>query len=115
MEIIMNEIIQFAKLKVPDNWSERNLEERLTYWRAPNNAKETRRAICAVEVWCECLKRNRKDLTQVEAKKINEALKTLEGYRLSNSADCGPYGRQRAYVLTTLPRRWTRIANMLNQ
>mgnify|MGYP000323156421 FL=1 len=109
----MQEILQFAKTKVPADWASRSLEERLAYWQSPiDDPSETRRTICAVEVWCECLGRNRKDLTQSETRKINSVLKHLPGCRFSNSADCGPYGRQRAFVNEALPKRWTRIANM---
>lgn len=109
----MQEILQFAKTKVPADWASRSLEERLAYWQSPiDDPSETRRTICVVEVWCECLGRNRKDLTQSETRKINSVLKHLPGYRFSNSADCGPYGRQRAFVSEALPKRWTRIANM---
>lgn len=109
----MQEILQFAKTKVPDDWASRSLEERLTYWQSPiDDPAETRRTICAVEVWCECLGRNRKDLTQSKARKINSVLKRLPGYHFSSSADCGPYGRQRAFVSEASPKRWTRIASM---
>lgn len=109
----MQEILQFAKTQVPADWSVRSLEDRLAYWQSPlDDPAETRRTICAAEVWCELFGRGRKELTQAEARKINSALAQLPGYRLSRSADCGPYGRQRAYVKQGLPKRWTRIASI---
>ena len=109
----MQDILKFAKTKVPDDWASRSLEERLAYWKSPiDDPAETRRTICAAEVWCEYLGRDRKSLTQSESRKINSILSRLPGYRLSSSADCGPYGRQRAFVSAELPKRWTRIADM---
>ena len=33
----MQEILQFAKTKVPNDWASRSLEGRLTYWQSTPN------------------------------------------------------------------------------
>ena len=109
----MQNILDFAKMNVPEDWRERSIEDRRAYWQNPDDAPaEPRRTICAVEVWCELFGEERKSLTQVETRKINCILARLPSYRLSGSANCGPYGRQRAFVRLGLPKRWTRIAAM---
>lgn len=109
----MNIILQFATEPVPTDWAARSIEERLTYWKKPTvHSVETRRTVCAVEIWCELFGRNRAELTQAEARKINRVLAQLNDYTYSCSVDCGPYGRQRAFVRRALPKHWTRIARL---
>ena len=107
-------ILQFAQTKVPADWQSRSLEERLAYWREPNDPAVLRRSICMAEVWLECLQRDISEYSQSDARKISKILSTLPGYRLSNSADCGPYGRQRAYVIDKpgLPKHWRKLASL---
>lgn len=109
-------ILQFAQTKVPADWQSRSLEERLAYWREPNDPAVTRRRICMVEVWLECLQRDINEYTQADARMISKILSELPGYHLSNSVDCGPYGRQRAYINDSvpgrLPKNWTRLASL---
>ena len=109
-------ILQFVTTKVPADWQSRSLEERLAYWRNPNDQAVMRRRICMPEIWLECLQRDINEYSQTEARKISKVLSTIPGYRLSNSADCGPYGRQRAYINETapnrLPKKWTKLASL---
>ncbi|MDF8247691.1 hypothetical protein P4707_15710, partial [Listeria monocytogenes] len=60
--------------------------------------------ICAMEIWCELMDGDAKQLTKQKAREINDALRNIENWRDNQGVlRFGKlYGRQRAYTRITL-------------
>ena len=57
-----------------------------------------RQRVCAAEVWCEALGKNRGDMRKRDAREINQLLSVMPGWAYSGLAKAGkPYGPQRCY------------------
>lgn len=97
-------IREFVERKVPADWDNRTLEERLIYWEGDFEDPEEsqlvgRTKICATEVWCELLHGDLKLFTQVQAREINAVLSRMSGWKKNRGLNYpGSYGRQRGFV-----------------
>lgn len=77
-------IREFVQREVPGDWEKRSLSERLMYWsgefgRGDGETAERDR-ICAVEVWCECLKSDVKFMKRTDTVAINAVLDGISGW-----------------------------------
>lgn len=62
-----------------------------------------RQRVCAAEVWCEALGKNRGDMRKRDAREINQLLSVMPGWVSIGIAKAGkPYGTQRCYEKVTL-------------
>ena len=101
-------IREFVERKVPADWEDRTLEERLVYWdgdfEEPDESRLVDRTkICAVEVWCELLHGDLKQFTQVQAREINAVLNRLSGWqKVRGLSYKQSYGRQRGFIRKTV-------------
>lgn len=60
----------------------------------------TRDKVCAMEVWCECFGRDLGAIKPIDTREINSILKSIPALSpVSGVKNCGPYGRQRSYLL----------------
>jgi len=97
-------IREFVERRVPLNWDKRTLPERLLYWSGEFGRGDVETAerdrICALEVWCECLKGDLKYMKRADAIEINSILATLPGWQRSqNGLRFGvPYGLQKGFI-----------------
>lgn len=99
-------IDKYLEIKIPADWTEKTLAERVQWIQASDEfrAQEdvelyTRERICALEVWCEALGKNKADMTNKQAKEINECIDHLGGWeRLDTPQRYGPYGSQRGFT-----------------
>lgn len=85
---------------LPDDWDKLGLYERRAWLEDPlsKNGKIKRDFICAAEVWCECLGRDRSDMTKRNTREINELIRALPDWEPVVSSRVFPvYGRQRYY------------------
>lgn len=97
-------IDEFLKIPIPVNWYSMDSITRLSYLSNPKiYTGETmlRDKICALEIWVECFRRTKSDLSQKDTRQINgilsELLKDKPGWTPDNLRFGADYGRQRGY------------------
>lgn len=86
----------------PEDWEEKDLSERrmwLNNDRSITPAGSVRKdSVCIAEIWCECLGKEKSDLTRYNTKEINDIMKSLGNWTLSKSNKrFGFYGTQRFF------------------
>lgn len=103
-----NDLIKFVNSSVPIGWEKWTIDRRRAWWRdadrraAASKAGLTRKRdrITAVEVWCEFYGHESQDLTHRCAIMLNKSLASIPGLeRKSTHMRCGPYGKQRGFVI----------------
>jgi len=94
-------IKQFVDHLIPEDWYTYSLEQRRVYWYGGmrNETKIVERTkVCAIEIWCEALLKNKGDLNQRDARQINQLLAELPGWERTYPTQMGPdYGCQRGF------------------
>lgn len=97
-------VYEYLDTLLPDNWDDMDLSERrmfLTgdFTRCAGTVKRTR--VCAIEVWCECLNGDPKQLTNAMSLEIRGILDHARGWnRNPGKIKFKTYGVQRGYVRT---------------
>jgi putative DNA primase/helicase len=86
---------------LPKNWDSLDLDQRRTLLMdslSPKGVHE-RQYVCGLEVWCECLNRNKEDADRYKTREINEILRGLDEWEFSSSTRNFPlYGKQKYYT-----------------
>jgi predicted P-loop ATPase len=101
-------IREYLDLCLPENWSELDIGARRrfihgTEFGVPEEGKEKRTKVCAMEVWVELFQADPKQMTPVQAREINDILRKVEGFE-SYAKGTGKirfgnlYGYQKAFV-----------------
>lgn len=98
-------IENFLNILLPEDWENRDLENRLMFFNGGFGTEEQgtvlRDRVCAVEIWRELFGGDPKAYTQVQAREISGILQQIPGWKKSPSCECGKlYGRQRAFART---------------
>jgi predicted P-loop ATPase len=96
-------ISKFLDQLVPEDWQAWPISKRMLFWgggSATENLKLVQRdCVCALEIWTECLGKNRGDLKQRDTRQINQILDRQEGWERSTPRPMGTdYGSQRGFV-----------------
>lgn len=95
LEGIINE---YLDMPVPDDWYDKDLYDRINYIRNAKKTGKPRDKISAIEVWCELLEGDKKDLTIQKSREItNLILKNGEWIRATTIRTGYLYGRQRGF------------------
>lgn len=112
MEVSAREgiIKEFVSRKVPSDWNKRSLLQRRAFWANEfGRADEaenlvSRDKICALEVWCEALGGDVKQLRKSDTREINDILSSISGLKKAGKPlRFGPdYGLQRGYLFSLL-------------
>lgn len=87
--------------KVPENWEAMDLYDRRTFLNDPLSAKGTkmRDYVCIAEVWCECLGREKSEMTRYATREINDIMRSLGEWEHKNSTkNFNLYGKQKYYT-----------------
>ncbi len=101
-------IEEFLKIKVPKDWSNKTIEDRLRWINATDDFRDEsdeaknglieRTKICAAEIWVECLGKNKADITTRNTVEINACMSKLDDWERDKSTGrYGPYGIQKGY------------------
>ena len=94
-------IADFVEKPIPADWSRWTLERRQMFW--GGNAQYEgglvpRERVCAVEVWCEALGKQKGDLKKADSREINDLLERMNGWESCGTRAAGaPYGKQRLF------------------
>ncbi|MBC2207429.1 hypothetical protein HCB08_11450 [Listeria booriae] len=103
-------IREYLETPVPSDWATWNLPARKAFLRGEDFEEVEheelvlRDRICAMEIWCEMMDGDTRQLTKQKAREINEALRNIENWKDNQGVlRFGKlYGRQRAYTRITL-------------
>ena len=96
-------IAEFAARKVPPGWDARPPESRRAWWadefgqRRDAEGLTERKTLCAAEIWVELFGRDPAMLDRRTARRINNALRRLEGWYFADSQKT-VYGKQKCFV-----------------
>ncbi len=91
---------QFLDIKLPRNWDSLGLYERRIYFDDEDRKGDIQRDIvCVAEIWCECLCKEKNEMTRYKTRSVNDVMKSMEGWTLINSVKkFSLYGTQRYFV-----------------
>jgi len=96
----------FLDEEIPADWSKWDLNQRQMFRNGASHDSAQlvkRQRVCAAEVWCEALGKNRGDMRKKDAREINQLLSVMPGWVSIGIAKAGkPYGAQRCYEKVTL-------------
>lgn len=84
----------------PSNWSELDIYDRRKWLEDPLavNGSDTRDFVCVAEVWCECLGKDKTDMSRYNTRDVNDILKSLTDWEAITSTKNFPiYGKQKYY------------------
>lgn len=85
---------------LPDDWSKKDLYERRT-WLDDGLAKKgtiRRDRVCIAEIWCECLGKDKTDMSRYNTREINDMIRSLGDWEFSSTtANFDFYGKQKYY------------------
>lgn len=99
-------IADFLDQEIPAEWSRWDLPQRQA-WRGGgvkyDGVTAPRARVCAAEIWCEALGKQRGDMRQRDSREINSLLERVPGWENIGAAKAGkPYGTQRCYERKTV-------------
>lgn len=94
-------IDDYLSQDIPTEWMRWSLQQR-QMWRGGgmkyDGKLELRSRICAAEIWCEVLGKQRGDMRQRDTREINSLLERMPGWACVGVRDSGkPYGKQRCF------------------
>ena len=84
----------------PENWDKKDLYDRRAWLDDPLSPQGTIRkeVVCTAEIWCECLGKDKNDMTRYNTKEINSLMNTLTDWEfVSSTKNFAIYGKQRFY------------------
>lgn len=84
----------------PANWNELDLYDRRNWLNGPLSQKGTmpKDFVCVAEIWCECLGKDKTDMSRYNTRDINDMLKSLPDWEPHTSTkNFAIYGKQKYY------------------
>jgi hypothetical protein len=93
-------IEEYLNKKYPDNWDSMDIYERRTWLDDPiaKNGTMQKDFVCVAEIWCECLGKDKTDMSRYNTREINEILKALpEWESITSTKNFAIYGKQKYY------------------
>ena len=103
-------VAKYLDEPLPENWDEIDIADRQYYFNKSFDdyhvpavtygpAIYQREEVCGLEIWCECLGKNKADFTAKESNAIAMMMTQIPGWeRSGKSKVMGPYSKQRYYV-----------------
>lgn len=96
----MGIVEKYLNTLLPENWNDMDLYERRNWLDDPLTKKGTRERVyvCAAEIWCECLCKEKGDMSRYNTREINDLLRSLPDWEFSTSTRNFPiYGKQKYF------------------
>lgn len=93
-------IEKYLNEKYPDNWQTLDIFDRRAWLEDPLAKKGTIRKefVCVAEIWCECLGKNKTEMSRYSTREINDILRVLPDWEYVNSTkNFNLYGKQKYY------------------
>ncbi len=93
-------IEEYINKKYPDNWNNMDLYDRRRWLEDPLSQVGTTQKdfVCIAEIWCECLGKEKNDMSRYNTRDINDIMRSLPDWEASTSTKNFPiYGKQKYY------------------
>lgn len=93
-------IEEYLNKKYPDNWNDMDLYDRRHWLEDPlsQNGTIQKDFVCVAEIWCECLGKDKTDMSRYNTREVNEILRALPEWEYINSTkNFSIYGKQKYY------------------
>ena len=93
-------IEEYLNTKFPDDWGKMDLYDRRRWLEDPlsKNGTVQKDFVCIAEVWCECLGKEKNDMSRYNTRDINEILRSLpEWEAITSTKNFSLYGKQKYY------------------
>lgn len=93
-------IEEYLNKKYPDNWNDMGLYDRRHWLEDPlsQNGTIPKDFVCVAEIWCECLGKDKTDMSRYNTREVNEILRSLPEWEYINSTkNFSIYGKQKYY------------------
>ena len=93
-------IEEYLNTKFPDNWDKMDLYDRRRWLEDPlsKNGTVQKDFVCIAEIWCECLGKEKNDMSRYNTREINEILRSMpEWEAIASTKNFSLYGKQKYY------------------
>ena len=93
-------IEEYLNRKYPDNWNDMDLYDRRRWLEDPlsQNGTTQKDFVCIAEIWCECLGKEKNDMSRYNTREINEILRSMpEWEAIASTKNFSLYGKQKYY------------------
>lgn len=93
-------IEEYLNKKYPDKWNDMDLYDRRRWLEDPlsQNGTIPKDFVCVAEIWCECLGKDKTDMSRYNTREVNEILRSLPEWEYINSTkNFSIYGKQKYY------------------
>lgn len=93
-------IEEYLNAKYPDDWANMDLYDRRRWIDDPLSKAGTvqKEFVCVAEIWCECLGKEKNDMSRYNTRDINDILRSLPEWEASTSTkNFSIYGKQKYY------------------
>lgn len=93
-------IEEYLNRKYPDNWNDMDLYDRRRWLEDPlsQNGTTQKDFVCVAEIWCECLGKDKTDMSRYNTREINEIVRSLPEWEpITSTKNFAIYGKQKYY------------------
>lgn len=93
-------IEEYLNTKFPEDWDKMDLYDRRRWLEDPlsKNGTIQKDFVCVAEVWCECLGKEKNDMSRYNTRDINEILRSLSEWEaITSTKNFSLYGKQKYY------------------
>lgn len=93
-------IEEYLNTKFPENWDSMDLYDRRRWLEDPLAKKGTiqKDFVCIAEIWCECLGKDKTEMSRYNTREINEILRSMPDWEtVTSTKNFSFYGKQKYY------------------
>lgn len=93
-------IEEYLNTKFPDDWDKMDLYDRRRWLEDPlsKNGTVQKDFVCIAEIWCECLGKDKTDMSRYNTREINEIVRSLPEWEpITSTKNFAIYGKQKYY------------------
>lgn len=91
-------IIAYLERLLPEDWDELDLYERRDFLNDPLAVGTVQRdSVCNIEIWCECLGKEKKDADRYKTREIGQILRAIGWVAVNSTKSFGTYGQHRYF------------------
>lgn len=93
-------IEEYLNKEFPEDWSTMDLYDRRRWLEDPlsKNGAAQKDFVCVAEIWCECLGKDKTDMSRYNTREINEILRSLPDWEpVTSTKNFQIYGKQKYY------------------
>lgn len=92
---------QYLEKKLPKTWDTMDIYQRRTQLEDPlsANGTEVREVVCIAEIWCECLGKEKENMSRYNTRELNDIMRSFEDWEEHKSTkNFKLYGKQKYYT-----------------